>query len=88
MTLPKGQTHINGGDWVALSEGYAKYHLETSLDENHHIIKTEVPASSLWSEGNDLSEWGYDGDVIHTEVTSGAKEETTTAASIAAMFAR
>lgn len=70
--------HINGGDWVALSEEYANYHLQSILKRrlhldgarDYHVIKAEVPAHTLWCEGNDLAEWGYDGDVLDTRASA------------------
>lgn len=62
--LPKKHTYINDGDWVALSRSYAQTHLDSISDgtqDEWHIVSYEAPASALWSEGNDLAEWGYNG---------------------------
>lgn len=67
--LPKQHSEINEGDWVALSKDYAQTHLTSiSKDPNAgewHIIAHKVPAHTLWSEGNDLTEWGYNGEALN-----------------------
>lgn len=57
--VPDGVTTINPGDWVALSEQYAR---TESLMEDGQIITATASASELWSEGL-LEEWGYHGAV-------------------------
>lgn len=68
--LPAEHSHMNRGDWVALSKQYAETHLKAITEDPNagewHIISAEVPASSLWNEGNDLAEFGYDGEMIDT----------------------
>ena len=49
---------INNGDWVTIDRGYAKKHGESNLDK-FKIVSTTVPAQHLYSEGNDIFEWGY-----------------------------
>lgn len=70
--LPKQHSAINDGDWVALSKEYAQSHLTSiSADPNAgewHIIAHKVPAHTLWSEGNDLAEWGYNGEPLKGSV--------------------
>lgn len=54
---------LNRGDWVTTSYDYAKEHGESNL---HHspwtILHTKAPASSLFTEGNSIHEWAYQGD--------------------------
>ncbi|WP_102408715.1 hypothetical protein [Parabacteroides bouchesdurhonensis] len=51
---------VRNGDWVSLSESYAKQHGHYALDGNYKIMKEEVPAENLYWDGNDINEWGYD----------------------------
>lgn len=55
--VPEGVTEISPGDWVALSEKYAR---AESQIEHAQVITAEATASELWSEGL-LEEWGYQG---------------------------
>jgi hypothetical protein len=47
------------GDWVSLSEEYAKKHGESALYGDYKIIKKKAKASELSTSGDALSEWGY-----------------------------
>lgn len=51
---------VRNGDWVTLSESYAKQHGNHALDGNYRIMKEEVPVENLYWDGNDINEWGYD----------------------------
>ena len=55
--VPEGVTAISPGDWVALSEKYAR---AESQIEHAQVITATATASELWSEGL-LEEWGYQG---------------------------
>ena len=57
--LPSAHSAINHGDWVAISKEYAEVHKKTQGDSSWHIISMDVPATSIYTEGNDLAEWGY-----------------------------
>ncbi|MGI6797694.1 hypothetical protein [Gordonia sihwensis] len=68
--VPPGVDTINPGDWVAISEEYARTHsyglLDGTIDDGSTdgvILSVEVPAATLWSEGV-LEEWGYHGPAI------------------------
>ena len=50
---------INNGDWVTISKNYAKEHIESNLNNNGMIISKTVPAKYLYTDGNDIFEWGY-----------------------------
>lgn len=54
---------INYGDWVTLSRDYAERHGESGygLDgqQSGKILSMKVKAKDLFSEGNDLNEFGY-----------------------------
>ena len=51
---------VRNGDWVTLSELYAKQHGENALNGDYRIMKESVPAENLYWDGNDINEWGYD----------------------------
>jgi len=51
---------INPGDWVSLSLGYAKEHGVNNLRNKYKIISKTVKAKNLFTDGNSLSEVGYD----------------------------
>ena len=58
--LPKElNTTINAGDWVTPSRTYARMHGESALLGVYKILSKSVPASHLFTEGNSLSEFGY-----------------------------
>lgn len=50
---------LNNGDWVTLSESYAKQHGER-FDGGYKIIEERVPAKTLYSDGNSINEFGFD----------------------------
>ena len=54
------ESEVRTGDWVALSKGYADMHGKRTLDGDYRVIKQTVKAKNLFTEGNDLNEWGYD----------------------------
>ncbi|AGT13255.1 hypothetical protein SEA_TERMINUS_132 [Mycobacterium phage Terminus] len=56
--VPHGVTTINAGDWVSLSEDYAREHGDT---EGMTVLRATVRASQVWWDGNSLYEYGYDG---------------------------
>lgn len=58
--LPTEHNTINHGDWVSMSKTYVESHLESNGDEEWHVVEAEVPAKTLWTEANDIVEWGYD----------------------------
>ena len=56
--VPKGVKNINNGDWVTTSKDYAKWHGENVLDGDFEIIKKNVKAKTLSTEGYPY-EFGY-----------------------------
>ena len=50
---------IESGNWVTLSKSYARDHGKAWLKNDFRILEKTVPASSLWSEGNSIFEFGY-----------------------------
>lgn len=61
--VPKHVTSINKGDWVSPSLKYATDHGHANLKGKHgtdwHVVKKEVPAKHLHTDGNSVHEWGY-----------------------------
>ena len=51
---------INNGDWVTMSHEYAVQHGESRFDGEYEIIEEQARADSLWWDGNDINEWGFD----------------------------
>lgn len=61
--LPPGLGEINRGDWVTLSRDYARQHaMRDDIAANDWpIVHAQVPASTVFTHGRDLDEYGYDG---------------------------
>lgn len=59
LSKQKVKLTINNRDWVTPVREYAKQHGESHLNGNYKIIKKTVLASQLYTDGNDLMEWGY-----------------------------
>jgi hypothetical protein len=60
-SVPAGTETINPGDWVSLSEQYATesgYH-PTDEAKDKPVIWADVPARTIWWDGNSLQEFGY-----------------------------
>lgn len=53
------QIGINDGDWVTISRNYAKQHGESELNGKYKILSKTVPAKKIYTDGNDIFEWGY-----------------------------
>jgi polyhydroxyalkanoate synthesis regulator phasin len=51
---------IEKGNWVTPSKNYAKMHGIGALNGKYKIISKTVKAKDLYTDGNSLSEWGYD----------------------------
>ncbi len=51
---------VRNGDWVSLSESYAKSHGSSWVDGPSRVIKEEVPADQIWWDSNDINEFGVD----------------------------
>lgn len=55
----KDITEINAGDWVTLSQDYAKTHGESALQGDYKILKKKVRAKDLWTNADSIHEFGY-----------------------------
>jgi hypothetical protein len=62
-SVPPGVREIHPGDWVSPSRAYAagnNLH-PTDPSKDFPVISARVPAKHLWTQGDDLQEWGYHG---------------------------
>lgn len=50
---------INDGGWVTLSKKYAEDHGKAALKGKYKVLSKSVKASELHTDGNSLSEWGW-----------------------------
>lgn len=59
--LPEEPLQINPGDWVTIDRKYAVDHGEHSLGGKgrYVVLSKTVPASTLFTDGNSILEWGY-----------------------------
>ena len=57
--VPKEVNTINNGDWVTITPNYAKGHGQSVLNNKFKIISKTVPASTLYTDGNSIHEFGY-----------------------------
>jgi len=53
-------TKINAGDWVTINPDYAKMHGESTLNGEYRIIKQQVKAKDIYTNGDSIHEFGYD----------------------------
>jgi len=65
--LPAEHAHkgINPGDWVTPSKAYARQHgqqYSETGDDDWPVIRATVRAGDLHTDGDDLREWGYNGE--------------------------
>jgi len=57
--LQNNKLTINNGDWVTTTLQYAKGHGQAHLNNKYKIITKTVPASTLYTDGNSIHEFGY-----------------------------
>jgi hypothetical protein len=57
--LENNKITINNGDWVTTTLQYAKGHGQSVLNNKYKIISKTVPASTLYTDGNSIHEFGY-----------------------------
>lgn len=58
--VPSEIENISSGDWVTLSRAYAVMHTES--ESGWIVLERRVSASSVFTDGNDLNEFGYHDD--------------------------
>ena len=56
---PRGKG-ITQGDWITTDYQYAKEHGEGALNGDYRIVKKEVKARDIFTNGDSIYEWGYD----------------------------
>jgi hypothetical protein len=61
------QQMIRPGDWVTLSNEYAKGHGEKVLNNDYKVVRKRVPAKEVWTNADSIHEWGY-----HPEIKKAA----------------
>lgn len=73
-SLPPGQTKFNHGDWVAIRPEYAAEQNMHATDPNQDmpVIRTKVPAHTLYTSGDSLDEFGYWGPAMNGQLHTGA----------------
>ena len=73
--LPPGFGQINRGDWVTLSRDYARQHAmrDDVAARDWPIVQADVPASTVFTDGKDLDEYGYDGPSLAGLADQGAE---------------
>lgn len=57
--LKEKKLTINNGDWVTINPEYAKSHGRDNLNNKFRVISKIVPASTLFTFGDSIHEWGY-----------------------------
>lgn len=57
--VPENVSEFNQGDWVSLSEKYAREHGDSYIDGYYNLLKGKAKASDLFNEGY-TTEWGID----------------------------
>lgn len=50
---------IEPNNWVTISKSYAVEHGKDNLGGKYKIVTKTVPAKNLYTDGNDINEWGY-----------------------------
>jgi hypothetical protein len=61
------QQMIRPGDWVTLSNEYAKSHGEKVLNNDYKVVRKRVPAKEVWTNADSIHEWGYHPDTPKAE---------------------
>ena len=54
------ETIFRNGDWITPSRKYADLHAEINGWDDYRVIEQEVSIDSVWWDGNDIAEWGFD----------------------------
>lgn len=63
----EAKTKINSGDWVTINPAYAKEHGKSNLNNKYKVLTKTVSAKNLFTDGNDIHEWGYSENIINEE---------------------
>ncbi len=59
--VPEGVDSVNRGDWVSVTEDYARLHSRHPSDpaKDMQVVSAVVKAGELYTDGNSMEEWGY-----------------------------
>jgi hypothetical protein len=57
--VPKDVNTINNGDWVTITKQYAQSHGKSVMNNDYKVISKIVNASTLYTDGNSIHEFGY-----------------------------
>ena len=55
----EAKVKINSGDWVTINPAYAREHGISNLNNKFRVLTKTVPAKQLYTDGNNIHEWGY-----------------------------
>lgn len=68
--VPPGVTQIETGNWVTISENYARQHAMNDDDSSHDwpVIAAQVRARDILCPGDSLNEYGYFGPPISARI--------------------
>lgn len=68
------ETEVRNGDWITTSRAYAEEHRH-HINGRTRIIEQKVPAKYVWTNGDSLSEYGYDDGktYVHKNTKNGRK---------------
>lgn len=58
--VPEFVDEINPGDWVAITEEYARDHGDRYIQGQTRVLSKSIKAKELYSEGNSIQEFGWD----------------------------
>lgn len=60
--VPKSITgaQINRGDWVSITEDYARQHGDSVLNGDYQILSKQAKARDIFTNADSFHEWGYD----------------------------
>lgn len=77
--VPVGVEVINPGDWVALTEGYARQHAINNDNpaDDDPVITATVRADQLRTGAEALYEWGYFGPALTAQTLPAASADST-----------
>lgn len=68
------ESEVRNGDWITTSRAYAEEHRH-HIQGRTRIIEQKVPAKYVWTNGDSLSEYGYDDGktYVHKNTKNGRK---------------
>lgn len=61
LPVDDNKVAINPGDWVTINPMYTKQHGQSNLNNKFKVLSKTVRANQLYTDGNSIHEWGYNG---------------------------